>query len=161
MAQISRFSGHVSQILHRIGNHATIRSNQANIFANYAAINKRGMAYDSSNEVHKKIHNLIANSPKKTFVFMKGVPKEPLCRYSGMVVQILDAYGVDYDSYDVLEDEEVRKGIKSYSDWPTIPQVFNKGSLMGGCDILLQMHQSGELKDLWGEIGPKSGDQAH
>lgn len=109
----------------------------------------RQMSYDSSNKVHKKINDLITNSKKRVFLFMKGVPKEPSCRYSGLVIQILDAYGVDYDSFDVLENSDVRQELKSYSDWPTIPQVFVDGSFVGGCDILLQMHQSGELKDLF------------
>lgn len=106
------------------------------------------MAYDSSNKVHNKIHNLITKSDKKMFVFMKGTPKEPACRYSGVVVQILDAYGFEYDSFNVLEDDHVRQELKSFSDWPTIPQVFKDGSFIGGCDIMLQMHQNGDLNSL-------------
>lgn len=106
------------------------------------------MAYDSSNKTHKEIHDLVSKNDKKVFVFMKGTPKEPLCGYSGMVVQILDAYGIKFNSYNVLENEEIRKEIKSYSDWPTIPQVYVNGSFMGGCDILLQMHQNGEIKQM-------------
>ena len=117
------------------------------------------MSYDNSNKVHNKIHSLIEQSKKPVFVFMKGVPSQPSCRYSGVVVQILDAYGVEFDSCDVLEDDEIRKEIKTYSDWPTIPQVFKDGSFIGGCDILLQMHQSGELKQLFGET-PKSTDSS-
>lgn len=103
------------------------------------------MSYDSSNKVHTKIHDLIRNSKKRVFVFMKGVPSEPLCGFSGAVVQILKAYEVDFDSCDVLENLDVREQIKSYSDWPTIPQVYIDGNFIGGCDILLEMHQSGEL----------------
>lgn len=106
------------------------------------------MPYDSSNKVHNKIHDLITKNKKNVFVFMKGDPGEPLCRYSGVVVQILDAYGIEYDSCNVLEDADIRQEIKAYSDWPTIPQVYVNGSFVGGCDILLQMHQSGEIKQL-------------
>lgn len=111
----------------------------------------RQMSYDNKNETHNKINKLITSSKKKVFVFMKGNPQEPLCRYSGVVVQILDAYGVEFDSADVLADDNIRTEIKSYSDWPTIPQVFVDGSFVGGCDILLQMHQSGELKQLFSD----------
>lgn len=107
------------------------------------------MAYDASNKVHNQIHNLISENKKRVFVFMKGAPKEPLCRYSGVVVQILDAYGVEFDSCDVLSNEQIRQEIKSYSDWPTIPQVYMDGKFIGGCDILLQMHQSGELQKMF------------
>lgn len=110
------------------------------------ANSRASMAYDSANKVHIKINDLITKSDKNIFVFMKGTPKEPMCRYSGVVVQILDAYGLDFDSYDVLSDPEIRQEIKTYSDWPTIPQVFRDGTFLGGCDILLQMHQNGELK---------------
>lgn len=116
------------------------------------------MAYDSSNKTHKQIHELVSSDPNGVFVFMKGTPKEPQCGYSGMVVQILDAYGINFNSCNVLENEEIRKEIKNYSDWPTIPQVYVKGSFVGGCDILLQMHQNGEIKQLV-EEDQKSGDK--
>lgn len=79
---------------------------------------------------------------------MKGVPSEPACGYSNAVVQILNAYGVDYDSFNVLSDEGVRQEVKTYSNWPTIPQVYVDGSFVGGCDILIQMHQNNELESL-------------
>lgn len=107
------------------------------------------MAYDASNKVHNKIHELVTKSDKPVFLFMKGIPSQPSCRYSGIVVQILDAYGVKYDSCDVLDNEDIRTEIKTYSDWPTIPQVYKDGTFIGGCDILLQMHQSGELQKLF------------
>lgn len=103
------------------------------------------------NETHNKIKDLITKSNKRVFVFMKGEPKSPSCGYSAAVVQILDAYGVEFDSCDVLENSDIRQDIKTYSDWPTIPQVFVDGSFVGGCDILLQMHQSGELKQLFSD----------
>ena len=76
---------------------------------------------------------------------MKGVPAEPRCGFSNAVVQVLRMHGVEYDSHDVLSDESLRQGIKEFSNWPTIPQVFINGEFVGGCDILLQMHQSGDL----------------
>ena len=80
--------------------------------------------------------------------FFQGVPDAPKCGFSNAVVQILRMHGVQYDSHDVLADEELRQGIKDFSSWPTIPQVFISGEFVGGCDILLQMHQNGELIDV-------------
>lgn len=76
---------------------------------------------------------------------MKGVPEEPRCGFSNAVVQILRMHGVTYDAHDVLKDEDLRQGIKDFSNWPTIPQVFINGDFVGGCDILLEMHKNGEL----------------
>merc|ERR1711983_300545 len=86
-------------------------------------------------------------------IFMKGVPAAPRCGFSNAVCQILRMHDVPFESHDVLADEEVRQGIKDYSSWPTIPQVFFKGEFIGGCDILLQMHQSGELIEELQKIG--------
>lgn len=79
---------------------------------------------------------------------LQGNPEAPKCGFSNAVVQIMRMHGVNYDSYDVLIDEELRQGIKDFSSWPTIPQVFINGEFVGGCDILLQMHQNGELIDV-------------
>jgi len=89
------------------------------------------------------IGNLVKKN--KVVVFMKGVPEEPKCGFSNAVVQIMRMHGVKYDAYDVLADETLRQGIKDFSNWPTIPQVFINGDFVGGCDIMLQMHQNGEL----------------
>lgn len=89
------------------------------------------------------IEKLVKNN--KVVVFMKGVPEEPRCGFSNAVVQILRMHGVKYDAHDVLQNEDLRQGIKEYSNWPTIPQVFINGEFVGGCDIMLQMHQNGEL----------------
>jgi len=86
-------------------------------------------------------------------VFMKGVPSAPRCGFSNAVCQIMRMHDVSFESHDVLADEEVRQGIKDYSNWPTIPQVYFKGEFIGGCDILLQMHQSGELIEELQKIG--------
>ena len=80
------------------------------------------------------------------FLFMKGTPDFPQCGFSGQVVQILNYLGVDFDSANVLENLELREGIKAYSNWPTIPQLYVKGEFIGGADITREMFQSGELQ---------------
>ncbi|XP_047356131.1 glutaredoxin-related protein 5, mitochondrial isoform X3 [Vespa velutina] len=87
---------------------------------------------------------------------MKGIPEEPRCGFSNAVVQIFRMHGVSYDAHDVLQDEELRQGIKEYSKWPTIPQVFINGDFIGGCDILLEMHKNGELVEELKKVGIKS-----
>ncbi|KAL4630363.1 glutaredoxin-related protein 5, mitochondrial [Arapaima gigas] len=90
----------------------------------------------------------------KVVVFMKGTPAQPMCGFSNAVVQILRMHGVDnYASYNVLEDQELRQGVKDFSNWPTIPQVFFNGEFVGGCDILLQMHQNGDLVEELQKLG--------
>ncbi|TLX15889.1 Grx4 family monothiol glutaredoxin [Rhizobium sp. MHM7A] len=86
-------------------------------------------------------------------LFMKGVPQAPQCGFSGVVVQVLNALDVKFASVNVLEDYEIREGIKDYSAWPTIPQLYVKGEFIGGCDIVREMFQSGELKTLFVEKG--------
>jgi monothiol glutaredoxin len=81
-------------------------------------------------------------------VFMKGTPQFPMCGFSGQVVQILDHLGVAYKGLNVLESDDLRDGIKSYSNWPTIPQLYVKGEFVGGCDIIREMFQAGELQAL-------------
>ena len=81
-------------------------------------------------------------------LFMKGTPGFPQCGFSGQVVQILDYVGIDYKGINVLDSIELRQGIKEYSNWPTIPQLYVKGEFVGGCDILKEMYQSGELQKL-------------
>ncbi|KAJ8684147.1 hypothetical protein QAD02_019939 [Eretmocerus hayati] len=89
----------------------------------------------------------------KVVVFMKGVPEEPRCGFSNAVVQVMRMHGVEYDAHDVLKNENLRQGIKDFSNWPTIPQVFINGEFVGGCDILLQMHQNGELVEELKKVG--------
>ena len=81
-------------------------------------------------------------------LFMKGTPQFPQCGFSGQVVQILDHLGVDYKGINVLEDMALREGIKAYASWPTIPQLYVKGEFVGGCDIIREMFQAGELQTL-------------
>ena len=80
------------------------------------------------------------------FLFMKGSPDFPQCGFSGQVVQILNYLGVDYSSANVLESDELRDGIKAYTNWPTIPQLYVKGEFVGGADIVREMFQAGELQ---------------
>ena len=96
------------------------------------------------------IEQFIENEVKGNDVvlFMKGTPQFPQCGFSGQVVQILDYIGVDYKGVNVLADDDLRQGIKDYSNWPTIPQLYVKGEFVGGCDIITEMYQSGELKEM-------------
>lgn len=84
-------------------------------------------------------------------LYMKGTPNAPQCGFSGQVVQVLKYFGITYKSVDVLADLEVREAIKQYSSWPTIPQLYVKGEFIGGCDIVREMFQSGELQALFSE----------
>ncbi len=86
-------------------------------------------------------------------LFMKGTPNFPQCGFSGQVVQILDYLGVDYKGVNVLTSNELREGIKEYSNWPTIPQLYVKGEFVGGCDIVREMFQAGELQSFFEEKG--------
>ena len=87
-------------------------------------------------------------SSKDVVLFMKGTPLFPQCGFSSRAVAILDHCGVAYDSVDVLQDMEIRQGIKAFSDWPTIPQLYVKGEFVGGSDIMMEMFEAGELKQL-------------
>jgi len=95
-------------------------------------------------KVQDFITKTIAENP--VVVFMKGEPDQPRCGFSSVVVQILDHVGVDFVGVDVLQNEELRQGIKTFSDWPTIPQLYVKGEFVGGSDIVREMFQAGELK---------------
>ena len=98
---------------------------------------------------------LIDNEVKNNDVvlFLKGTPDFPQCGFSGQVVQVLDYIGVDYKGINVLASDEIRQGIKEYSNWPTIPQLYVKGEFIGGCDIVREMFQAGELQALLTEKG--------
>jgi monothiol glutaredoxin len=86
-------------------------------------------------------------------LFMKGTPQFPMCGFSSQVVQILDYLGVPYKGINVLEDESMRQGVKDYSNWPTVPQLYVKGEFVGGCDITREMFQAGELQQLLADKG--------
>ncbi len=97
-------------------------------------------------DVLKKIDSQVANN--RVVLFMKGTREMPQCGFSAKVVQILNSYGVDYETVDVLADPEIRQGIKEYSKWPTLPQLFIGGKFIGGCDICVEMYESGELEPI-------------
>jgi monothiol glutaredoxin len=104
-----------------------------------------------ANEVFERIQGEITEHP--VMLYMKGNAMFPQCGFSARVVQILTHMGVPFKTANVLEDEELREGIKQYSQWPTIPQLYVKGELVGGCDIVTEMFQSGELETLLAEKG--------
>ena len=93
----------------------------------------------------QRIEELLASSP--VFVFMKGNKLMPQCGFSNNVVQILNSLAVPFETFDVLSDMEIRQGIKEFSDWPTIPQVYVNGEFIGGSDILIELYNSGELRE--------------
>ncbi len=108
-----------------------------------------------SPEITDKVSDFIRQTVTEHAVvlFMKGDPDQPRCGFSATVVNILDHLGVEYAGLDVLQSEALRNGIKTYSDWPTIPQLYVKGEFVGGCDIVRQMFETGELKTLFVENG--------
>jgi monothiol glutaredoxin len=101
--------------------------------------------------VFDRIHDDV--SQHKVMLYMKGTPMFPQCGFSARVVQILSHLGVPFQSANVLEDMELRDGIKEFSQWPTIPQLYVDGEFVGGCDIVMEMFQSGELETLLSEKG--------
>ena len=103
----------------------------------------------TTNPVHDFISKAVTDHP--VVLFMKGEPEQPRCGFSAVVVQILDHLGVEFVGVDVLQDERLRNGIKSFSDWPTIPQLYVKGEFVGGSDIVREMFSSGELKPFFAE----------
>lgn|SRR3990167_9530461 len=107
----------------------------------------------SENTVFARIEDLINRND--VFLFMKGSPEMPMCGFSGVVAKILKMQNVPFGSFNVMEDEDIRQGIKDYANWPTIPQIYVKGEFIGGCDILREMHESGELAQLFQEKGLK------
>ena len=105
----------------------------------------------SDNPAHDKIQGEI--STNDVVLFMKGTPVFPQCGFSATVVQVLSLMGVKFKGVDVLADAEVREGVKAFSNWPTIPQLYVKGEFVGGCDIVREMYQAGELHDLFAQKG--------
>jgi monothiol glutaredoxin len=97
-------------------------------------------------DIKLEIENIVKNN--EVCLFMKGVPEAPQCGFSMTISNILKSLNVKFKAINVLENEEIRKGIKTYSDWPTIPQVYVKGEFIGGCDIVKEMFEKGELKEL-------------
>jgi monothiol glutaredoxin len=104
-----------------------------------------------SDDINARIDEQVKNND--VFLYMKGTPDFPMCGFSSQVVQILGYLGVDYKSANVLEDNELREGIKAYTNWPTIPQLYVKGEFVGGADIVREMFQAGELQQHLTEAG--------
>ena len=96
-------------------------------------------------QLKSRIEGLISSSP--VFIFMKGSKLMPQCGFSNNVVQIFNSLGVPFETFDVLGDPDIRQGIKEFSEWPTIPQVYLKGEFLGGSDIMIEMYNSGELRE--------------
>ncbi len=92
-------------------------------------------------------------SENDVVLFMKGTAEQPQCGFSSMVVRILDHIGVSYHDVNVLADDDIRQGVKDFTNWPTIPQLYVKGEFVGGCDIVREMFQTGELKQLFADKG--------
>ena len=99
-----------------------------------------------TDESHARIEAVVKNNP--VVLFMKGSPLFPQCGFSSRAIAILNHLGAEFESVDVLQDQGVRQGIKAYSDWPTIPQLYVKGEFVGGSDIMMEMYESGELAEL-------------
>ena len=111
----------------------------------------------TDNPVTQRIRQTIDASD--VVLFMKGTPVFPQCGFSATLVQVLSLMGVKFKGVDVLEDPEVRDGIKSFSDWPTIPQLYVKGEFVGGCDIVREMYESGELNEFMPSHGVEQQPQ--
>ncbi len=97
-------------------------------------------------DVREKIKGQIASD--KIVLYMKGTPQSPMCGFSAQVVKLLGAAGAKFSSFDVLADDEIRNGVKQYSNWPTFPQLYINGELIGGCDIITELYRKGELQQL-------------
>jgi monothiol glutaredoxin len=100
------------------------------------------MADITSDRIRESIEN------NKILIFMKGSPSFPMCGFSAATIEVFEELGVPYNTVDVLKDPEIREGIKRFSNWPTIPQVYIAGKFVGGCDIVREMHANGELEQL-------------
>ncbi|MDQ4421291.1 Grx4 family monothiol glutaredoxin [Sphingobium sp. DEHP117] len=102
-------------------------------------------------DVNSRIAQIVGEND--VVLFMKGSPLFPQCGFSSRAVAILNHLGVEFESVDVLQDQEIRQGIKSFSDWPTIPQLYVKGEFLGGSDIMMEMYEAGELQQVFAESG--------
>jgi monothiol glutaredoxin len=131
----------------RHGSCACVRLDPPNRVS-YLTIRRRTPAMS---DAHDLIDTIV--TANDVVLFMKGTSRMPMCGFSGTVVKILDHLGVDFHDVNVLADMDVREGVKAYSDWPTIPQLYVKGEFIGGCDIVREMFESGELRAMMEEKG--------
>src|SRR5881397_3486796 len=106
-------------------------------------------------DTHARLDEIVNSND--VVLFMKGTALFPQCGFSSRAVAILDHLGVGFETVDVLQDPEIRQGIKAYSDWPTVPQLYVKGEFVGGSDIMMEMFESGELQELLAEQSPTEG----
>lgn len=104
-----------------------------------------------TDDTHARIDAVVKGNP--VVLFMKGTPLFPQCGFSSRAVAILERLGAEFESVDVLQDHAIRQGIKGYSDWPTIPQLYVNGEFVGGSDIMMEMYESGELAELFQGVG--------
>eukprot|EP00244_Chara_vulgaris_P009874 TRINITY_DN4330_c0_g1_i1.p1 TRINITY_DN4330_c0_g1~~TRINITY_DN4330_c0_g1_i1.p1 ORF type:complete len:357 (-),score=68.68 TRINITY_DN4330_c0_g1_i1:91-1161(-) len=116
------------------------------LFLEKGLVQKKEEEVEGEGGIEERLKKLINSSP--TMLFMKGTASEPFCGFSRRVVNVLNEIGVKFGDFDIFTDDEVRQGLKEYSNWPTYPQLYHKGELIGGCDIIEEMHKSGELKEL-------------
>ena len=100
----------------------------------------------SEGEILHQIKQDVESHP--VLLYMKGTPDAPMCGFSAQVIQILKSYGVTFESRNVLDNWDLREGVKKFTNWPTIPQLYVQGKFVGGCDIITEMHRKGQLKDL-------------
>ena len=98
--------------------------------------------------IKQRIQDDITNN--KVMLYMKGTPEEPQCGFSQQAANVLQSYNIEMKTFNVFDDENIRQGIKEFSDWPTIPQLYVNGEFIGGCDIITELHASGELKGILG-----------
>lgn len=112
---------------------------------------KNIMLFDKNEEIFERIRQDLAQND--VVLYMKGSAAFPQCGFSAAVVQILDSLGVPFKSYDVLADNSLRQGVKEFTNWPTVPQLYVRGEFIGGCDIVREMYGSGELQKLLKEQG--------
>jgi len=117
--------------------------------SDFKAVNKALKDVPSAREL---VEEDVKNNP--IMLYMKGVPSAPRCGFSALAVKVLQEYGVPFHARNILEDQELKESIKYFSNWPTFPQIFIKGEFVGGSDIILNMHQSGELKEMLKDLSP-------
>lgn len=110
------------------------------------AMSSEDFTQESPQDTQERIQALVENHP--VLLFMKGSKLFPQCGFSNTAVQILQSYGIDFHTVDVLSDQSIREGVKQYSNWPTIPQLYVAGEFIGGSDIMIELYQSGELGEL-------------
>ena len=154
LAQLRRPLARAPLLASRVGARAPalLTRGLADMHDDFKPQQKRSYA-NEADDVHAQIQKDI--DAHKVVVFMKGVPEAPQCGFSNAVVQVLQAEGVEFRGFNVLADPDLREGIKSFSSWPTIPQVYVNGEFIGGCDTTVEMYKNGELSTALKECGAK------